>query len=45
MSDQAYIDAVLAKGAEAASETADKTLADVRDAMGFVPPFRTRARG
>ncbi|GIL48829.1 hypothetical protein Vafri_5251 [Volvox africanus] len=42
MADQSYIDAVLDKGAEAASMTADKTLADVRDAMGFVAPFRTR---
>ncbi|GIL69372.1 hypothetical protein Vretifemale_326 [Volvox reticuliferus] len=42
MAEQSYIDAVLAKGAEAASMTADKTLADVRDAMGFVAPFRTR---
>ncbi|KXZ50795.1 hypothetical protein GPECTOR_15g481 [Gonium pectorale] len=40
MADQSYIDAVLAKGAEAASATADRTLMDVRDAMGFVPPFR-----
>lgn len=43
MADQSYIDAVLSKGAEAASATAEKTLADVRDAMGFVPPFRARA--
>lgn len=31
-----YLDAVLAKGADAANEVAEKTVADVRDAMGFM---------
>jgi tryptophanyl-tRNA synthetase len=44
MSDTAYIDAVLSRGAEAAAATAGRTLADVRDAMGFVPPFRATPR-
>jgi hypothetical protein len=41
-SDPAYLDGVLARGAEAAAEVADRTLADVRDAMGFVAPLRRR---
>lgn len=44
MSDESYIDSVLAQGADAASLAANRTLADVRDAMGFVPPYR-RPRG
>ncbi|GFR50009.1 hypothetical protein Agub_g12156 [Astrephomene gubernaculifera] len=43
MSDQTYVEDVLARGAETASATAERTLADVRDAMGFMPPFRRRA--
>ncbi|KAG2440612.1 hypothetical protein HYH02_010191 [Chlamydomonas schloesseri] len=42
MSDVSYIDSVLARGAEAAAATADRTLADARDAMGFVPPFKRK---
>lgn len=42
MSDVSYIDSVLAAGAEAAAATADRTLADARDAMGFVPPFKRK---
>ncbi|KAG2488684.1 hypothetical protein HYH03_012685 [Edaphochlamys debaryana] len=42
MADQSYIDSVLSHGAETASVTAERTLADVRDAMGFVPPYRRR---
>jgi tryptophanyl-tRNA synthetase len=38
------LDGVLADGAEAASEVADRTLWDVRDAMGFVPPRRALVR-
>lgn len=38
--DAAYLDAVLARGAENAAEQANATLAAVRDAMGFVPPAR-----
>lgn len=35
MSDQAYLDEVLAQGAEKASETANQTLENCRQAMGF----------
>lgn len=42
MSDTTYVDGVLAAGAEAASAVAERTLADVRDAMGFVPPYRRK---
>lgn len=42
--DPAYLDGVLARGAEAAAEVADRTLADVRDAMGFVAPLGARRR-
>ena len=38
--DKAYLDGVLARGAEVAAEQANATLAAVRDAMGFVPPAR-----
>lgn len=38
MSDVAYVDGVLAKGAETANETAERTLDSVKDAMGFVLP-------
>lgn len=40
VSDPAYLDGVLARGAEAAAVQANATLAAVRDAMGFVPPAR-----
>ena len=42
MADAGAIDAVLAAGAEAANETAQLTLANVKDAMGFVPPYKRR---
>lgn len=42
MGDLTYIDSVLAHGAEAANITASRTLADCRDAMGFVPPFKLK---
>jgi len=32
-----FLDSVLAAGAQRASETAEQTLADVRDALGFMP--------
>ena len=35
-----YLDSVLAKGADAANEVAEKTVADVRDAMGFMERVR-----
>ena len=35
-----YLDGVLAKGADAANEVAEKTVADVRDAMGFMERVR-----
>ena len=38
--DPAYLDGVLARGAENAAAVANNTLAAVRDAMGFVPPAR-----
>jgi len=34
--EEGYLDDVLAKGADAANEVAEKTVADVRDAMGFM---------
>jgi hypothetical protein len=40
VSDPIYLDSVLARGAEAAAEQANATLAAVRDAMGFVRPAR-----
>ncbi|GBF97288.1 hypothetical protein Rsub_09979 [Raphidocelis subcapitata] len=40
VSDPTYLDGVLARGAEAAAEQANATVAAVRDAMGFVPPAR-----
>ena len=40
MADPAYIDSVLATGADAASDAANRTLADVRDAMGFLAPYK-----
>ena len=36
--DPAYLDGILAEGAERANEVAYKTLLDCRDAMGFIPP-------
>lgn len=36
-SEQGYLEDVLAKGAEAAESTANWTLDNCRDAMGFVP--------
>jgi hypothetical protein len=38
MSDAAYVDSVLAKGAATANETAQRTLDNCKDAMGFVVP-------
>lgn len=40
MSDRAELEAVLAKGAERAREVATRTLADVYDRVGFLPPKR-----
>ena len=34
--DPAYLDAILKEGAEKASEVADQTVRDVKDAMGFL---------
>ena len=34
--EEGYLDSVLARGADAANEVAEKTVADVRDAMGFM---------
>ena len=39
MSDRNYLDSVLRDGAEKASAVANQTLARVKDAMGFLPPF------
>jgi tryptophanyl-tRNA synthetase len=36
MDEPGYLDGVLARGADAANEVAEKTVADVRDAMGFL---------
>ena len=36
MEEPGYLDSVLARGADAANEVAEKTVADVRDAMGFL---------
>jgi hypothetical protein len=38
MSDVGYVDSVLAKGAATANETAQRTLDNCKDAMGFVVP-------
>lgn len=35
--DTTYLNDVLAKGADAASEVADRTVGNVRQAMGFLP--------
>jgi len=40
MSDPGYVDGVLAKGAETANATAQQTLDNCKDAMGFVVPKR-----
>lgn len=40
VADQAYLDGVLAAGAEAAAAQADASLDKCRQAMGFVPKFR-----
>jgi hypothetical protein len=40
MEDEAYVDGVLARGAAAANETAELTLAQCKDAMGLVLPSR-----
>ena len=37
VSEEGYLDGVLKRGADAANEVAEKTVADVRDAMGFLP--------
>jgi tryptophanyl-tRNA synthetase len=41
--DDTFLDDVLAAGAEKAAEVAAVTLADARDALGFVPTLRRRA--
>ena len=38
MSDRSYLDKVLQDGAAKASQVANKTLAKVKDALGFLPP-------
>lgn len=38
-SDFTYLDGVLAKGAEKAAAFAEQTLKDVKDRVGFLPPF------
>ena len=40
IADPSYVDAILAEGAIKANEIANKTLKDVYDAMGFMPPKR-----
>lgn len=40
MQDPTYIDNLLSRGAESANQTASLTLGNVKDAMGFVPPFK-----
>jgi tryptophanyl-tRNA synthetase len=42
--EEGYLDDVLAQGAERAAAAAAGTLADARDALGFVPPPSRRAR-
>ena len=41
IADPSYVDGILAEGAIKANEIANKTLKDVYDAMGFMPPKRT----
>lgn len=36
LEDPAYLDSILKEGAEKASEVADQTVRDVKDAMGFL---------
>ena len=36
--DPAYLDGILADGAAKANQVADRTLKDVYDALGFLPP-------
>jgi tryptophanyl-tRNA synthetase len=38
--EQGYLDRILAQGAERAQSVASKTLADVRECVGFLPPYR-----
>ena len=38
--EEGYLDGVLKRGADAANEVAEKTVADVRDAMGFMERIR-----
>lgn len=38
--DPAYLDSVLAGGAEKANEFAERTLQSVKECVGFLPPFR-----
>ncbi len=40
MHENGYLDEILAQGAERARAVADKTLAEVRDRVGFVAPYR-----
>ena len=40
MQEEGYLDGVLKRGADAANEVAEKTVADVRDAMGFMERIR-----
>jgi len=37
MQDTAYLDSLLAKGADEANEAAERTLSNVKQAMGFMP--------
>jgi tryptophanyl-tRNA synthetase len=39
MQDQAYLDGILRQGADNANEAATRTLDNVKQAMGFMPPL------
>lgn len=40
VADEAYLDDVLARGAERAGEVANQTLGNCKEAMGYLPPRR-----
>ncbi len=40
MGEGGYLDEILAKGAARAAEVANATLSEVRDVMGFLPPYK-----
>jgi hypothetical protein len=40
MGEGGYLDEILAKGAARAAEVANTTLSEVRDVMGFLPPYQ-----